>query len=392
MRALAALFGLHSHESVKTMVQIGTIICITLLNVSMQPLQSGLRALIVDVCPSEQQNFASAWAGRFTGISNILGYILGSLPLGFLPPGNEAWRFRFLSLLSVTLLASTVLITIYFIREEDPRESAYVPREGMLLLRTLRDVKDGWSSMPLQARRVCFVQFFAWMGWFGFLFYSTSYVGQLYLTRSRRRGVEHFELLKDAGIRLGTFASFLSAITALATTVIAPHVASMDLSLPRSRKSVSKRPRSRSEFGWWRQTHIVWALSLLLYALCTFGTIFVSSTTAAILVIALTGVSWGITQWAPFTLLGEEIAMHQAETDSATEKGGRHWMTNQSGAIMGVHNASISAPQILAALGSSCIFWLFEGNRPGEDDGIAWVLRTSGVAAVVAAYFAWCLK
>jgi solute carrier family 45, member 1/2/4 len=59
---------------------------------------------------------------------------------------------------------------------------------------------------------------------------------------------------------------------------------------------------------------------------------------------------------------------------------------------MGVHNAAISIPQILAALGSSFIFWLCEGSRSGEDDGIGWVLRTSGVAALVAAYFAWQLK
>ena len=392
MRALAAVFGFHSHESVKITIQIGTVICITLLNLSTQLLQSGLRALIVDVCPSEQQIFASAWAGRFIGISNILGYMLGSLPLGFISHDNEAWRFRFLSLLSVAVLVCTVLITTYFIREENPRESVYELQEGMLLLRTFRNLKDGWSSMTSHARRICFVQFFAWMGWFGFLFYSTSYVGRLYLTESRRRGVEHFDLLGDAGIRLGTFASLLSAVTALATTVIAPHAASMNSELSLSKRSMLKGLGSRIGSGRWRQTHIMWAMSLLLYAFCTFCTIFVSSTNAAILVIALTGVSWGVTQWAPFALLGEEIATHQAERDSASEKGGRQWMTSQSGAIMGIHNAAISIPQIVAALGSSFTFLLFEGNRSGEDDGIAWVLRTSGVPALVAAYFAWRLK
>lgn len=384
MRTLAVVFRIHSYKSVETMIQIGAIVCITLLNFSMQPLQSGLRALIVDVCPSEQQNFASAWAGRFTSISNILGYILGSVPLG-----GTISHFRVLSLVSVVVLVSTVLITVYFIREEDPRELAYEPQDGTLLLRALRKVRDSWTSMPFRVRCVCFVQFFAWMGWFGFLFYSTSYVSRLYIAESRRRGVEHSDSLGDAGIRLGTFASLLSAAIALATTVIAPHIASMSPVLSLTEKTMFKGLKSRGGSERWRQTHVIWAESLLLYAFCTFCTIFISSTNAAILIIALTGVSWGVTQWAPFALLGEEIAIGR---DSTTKKGGRQWMTSQSGAIMGVHNAAISVPQILAALVSSFIFWLFEGHRSGEDDGIVWVLRTSGVAALVAAYFAWRLK
>jgi solute carrier family 45 protein 1/2/4 len=387
MHALAAIVNIHSDEGVKTMIQIGIIVCITLLNLSIQPLQSGLRALIVDICPSEQQSVASAWAGCFSGFSNILGYILGSLPLGFVSHDNEVWRFRFLSLVSVVALGATVLLTAYFIHEEDPREFAYAPREGMLLIRVLRAVKNSWSSMPAQSQHVCLVQFFAWMGWFGFLFYSTSYVGRLYMIESQRRGVEHF-YQGDAGIRLGTFANLLAAMTALATMVIAPYVAST-YSVGR----LSEKPIPQTRFGWWRQTHIIWAMSHLLYAFCTFGTLFISSTNTAVFIIALTGISWGVTQWAPFALLGEEIAINQAEQDSiAAEREGLQWMSSQSGAMMGVHNAAISIPQILAAVASSFIFVIFEGSRSDGDNGIVWVLRLSGVAALIAAYFAWRLK
>ncbi|KAH7139078.1 putative sucrose transport protein [Dendryphion nanum] len=391
MHTLTTVFGHHSSDNSIIATQIGTILCIILLNMSVQPLQSGLRALIIDVCSSEQQNIASAWAGRFTGIGNILGYMLGSLPLGSISEDNEAWRFRFLSLLSVAILLGTVLTTTYFIREEDPRELAYEPKEGNWLLRTLLNVRDGWSYMPLQARRVCLVQFFAWMGWFGFLFYSTSFVGRLYVSESRRRGIEHFDLLGDAGIRLGTFASLLSAITALATTILVPYIASANSVLSVSERAMLTGFKSRTQSGTWRQTHILWALSLFLYALCTMCTTFVS-TNGAILFITLTGISWGVTQWAPFALIGEEIAMHQGERESTIEKGGRQWMTNQSGAILGVHNAAISIPQILAALGSSFIFRLSNGNRYEDDNGISWILRASGVATLFAAFLAWRLK
>lgn len=390
MRALSAAFGVHSHESVKTAIQIGTVICITLLNLSMQPLQSGVRALIVDVCPSEQQSIASAWAARFTGISNILGYILGSLPFNFFTHDNEAWRFRFLSIISIIALLVSIIITAYFIHEDDPRELTNEPPKGIVFLGTFRNLKMGWLSMPYQARRVCFVQFFAWMGWFGVLFYSTSYVGRMYVTEMRRSGIEHFELLRDAGTRLGTFASLLSSALSLATTILAPHIASTKSTASLSKNIYLEGLKVRSE--WLRQIHIIWAFSLLFYAFCTLSTIFVLSTNMAIVVIALTGVPWGVTQWAPFALLGEEIAIYEDESDSATEKGGQQSITNLSGTMLGVHNAAISVPQILAALGSGFIFWCFDGNGSRGDNGIAWVLRAGGIAAIFAAYFAWRLK
>ncbi|CAI6335255.1 unnamed protein product [Periconia digitata] len=365
-------------------VQAAAIICILVLNVSMQPLQAGLRALIVDVCPKEQQSVASAWAGRLAGGSNILGYVFGSLPLwGAITEnsgngnGDETTRFRFMTVLSISVLAVTILATVYFIKEEDFGEKEYTPEGSNLVVRCLRDVKDGWKYMPLQSRRVCFVQFFAWMGWFGFLFYSTSYIASLYMIEERKRGVEQkVEYLGDAGVRLGTFASLLSAILALATTIVAPYVASS----------------TNSKTEWWRETHILWFVSHLLYALCTFCTIFVSTVSAAIILVTVTGISWGITQWAPFALIGEDIATHHIEKDSRMEKGGQRWMSSQSGAMMGVHNAAISLPQILAALGSSVVFWIFEESKPDQDVSLAWVLRASGVAALVAAYLAWRLK
>jgi solute carrier family 45 protein 1/2/4 len=378
--ALADFFSVYSPSTIKIWLQFGTIICITLLNISIQPLQSGLRSLIIDICPKQQQSTASAWAGRFTGIGNILGYVLGSLPLG----DSEVWRFRLLSLVSVITLITTVLITVFFIHEDEPREYIYELREESFLLRAIRGVRNGWSAMSSKSRRICSAQFFSWMGWFGFLFYSTSYIGRLYLTESRKFGIEHFE---DAGIRVGTFASLLSAITAFVTTLVVPQLA-----LTASRDSFRENPICMRQIAWWRQTHIIWTMSHLLYVLCIFATVFISSTEIAIAIITITGISWGVTQWAPFALLGNEIAIYQDEKAFAIEGDDKQSTTNQSGAIMGIHNAAISIPQIFAALGSSLIFLISRQIASGEEDGIAWVLRCSGLAAIVAAYLSWHLR
>lgn len=387
--AVADVLGVRVYDGIReggnaVLLQVCTIVCVVGLNLGMQPLQAGLRALIVDVCPSGQQGVCSAWAGRFGGASNILGYFLGSLPLGG-AGGDETGRFRSMALLSVACLVVTVLVTVCFVREEDAskmEQEEDTERGTNLVMRLWGDVRDGWQSMPLQSRRVCFVQFFAWMGWFGFLFYSTSYIGSLYIVEARQIMIQDVEHLKDAGIRLGTFASLLSAVMALVTTIVVPYMASAS-----SRGTHQTNGTSRGE--WWRQTHIIWFLSHLLYAACMFSTFFVSTTTAAIVLVTLTGIAWGITQWAPFALIGEDIAMYDAERSPAVEKGGQKCTSSRSGAMMGVHNTAISLPQILAAIGSSLVFWVFEDKGSGDDDSVAWVLRASAVVALTAAYLSW---
>lgn len=62
----------------------------------------------------------------------------------------------------------------------------------------------------------------------------------------------------------------------------------------------------------------------------------------------------------------------------------------QAGAIMGLHNVAISAPQIFAALVCSVIFWL--AKLAGNPYGTGWVLRAGGVAASGAAYLTYRLE
>lgn len=55
---------------------------------------------------------------------------------------------------------------------------------------------------------------------------------------------------------------------------------------------------------------------------------------------------------------------------------------------MGLHNLTIAAPQLLAASGSSVIFWVLGVSRAArrEGSGTVWVLRAGGLTALVALY------
>jgi len=42
-----------------------------------------------------------------------------------------------------------------------------------------KDIREVLFALPKPIRRVCYVQLAAWMGWFPFLFYATTYMGQI---------------------------------------------------------------------------------------------------------------------------------------------------------------------------------------------------------------------
>ena len=55
--------------------------------------------------------------------------------------------------------------------------------------------------------------------------------------------------------------------------------------------------------------------------------------------------------------------------------------------ILGLHNVSTAAPQMIATLVSSVIFKAVQKQRGSAgDDSVGWVLRFGGVAALFAAY------
>jgi solute carrier family 45 protein 1/2/4 len=138
------------------------------LNVSIQPLQVGLRALVVENCPTHQQAQASAWASLMTGGGNIFGYLVGFTPLPEIAKQLCLTQFQWLCIVASLALAIMALITCCFIHERSSEALLLPPVRGLgQLLRTFR-------TTPPKIRRVFQIQIFAWMAWFPYLFYATT--------------------------------------------------------------------------------------------------------------------------------------------------------------------------------------------------------------------------
>ena len=165
-----------------------------MLDFSLNAIQASLRALVLDLVPSDQQTVANAYLARMTSIGNIVGYSFGYINL----TSSRAlhWigggQFRKLCVLAVAVLNITVILTCVFNPEEKlpkkKRNKSYVSyikvkhlyADSNLRLKALfSNIFNAAKDLPIPIRRLCFVQLFAWSGWFPVMFCRLSSIGRV---------------------------------------------------------------------------------------------------------------------------------------------------------------------------------------------------------------------
>ena len=147
---------------------------IWIMNFAIQPLQCGIRALIVDLCPPDDMDEANAWASRTISIASLLGYGAGVVDFPVLLHFSTNSRFKALCVLAVCVLMVTICSCIFFIREADPNDEG--PRDAKLdgLFGKFEYIRASIFNLSPDIIEVCKVQSFSWMGWFMFLYYLTT--------------------------------------------------------------------------------------------------------------------------------------------------------------------------------------------------------------------------
>lgn len=151
---------------------------------AIQPIQCGIRALIVDVCPTHQQQDANAWISRISGIASVLGYLSAFVDLPRYLSCFGDTQFKNLSVLASLTLAVTILLTCAYIVESDPRTTMPIKLEensddnleagDTSVLKQVREICNEVAKMPKQVINICLVQGFAWLGWYPYLLYVST--------------------------------------------------------------------------------------------------------------------------------------------------------------------------------------------------------------------------
>lgn len=248
---IGAIFRI-PRESASTQVTsiVFAILMIYVLDFSINVIQAGVRAFIVDNAPTHQQDAANAWASRMSGVGNIIGYLFGYVDLP-----RYLWffgdtQFKVLCVIASVAMAFTLSITCSTIGERDPRlEGEPGKAEGGLI----NFFKNLWRSirkLPTQIRNVCLVQFCAWIGWFPFLFYITTYIGEMYVEDVFREHPDmtptEIDSAYETGTRVGTFALLVFAMTTFSASVVLPFLVASSYKAPQPEPITPMTPGART--------------------------------------------------------------------------------------------------------------------------------------------------
>nr|GAT45812.1 MFS general substrate transporter [Mycena chlorophos] len=341
--------GSSAHAGLTTVL---AVLSIFVLDFSINVVQTVDRALLVDTLPPSEQTAGNACAALMLGIGSVLGFFTGNLPLRTMLPFLEAEsELQALSVIVSFILLALHLLTACMVRERVLLKSANIPRPS--LKNEFREIYKNARTLPRVIRQICMIQFFAWLGWFPVLFYTTMYISDLYfrsLPPPSTRRDEPVETPEDIATRLGARAQLFNALLALATNALLPLL----LPHPDGPKEARRRRRrgmrnsalmgrvdldevqaAREETRKWSLANWVpdavrfplptwWAASHAVFAMCMFGSFFTHSVAGGTFLILVTGFSWGITQWAPFSLLAEAILTSPAAGSTAGAAGHTH--------------------------------------------------------------------
>ncbi|KZW04105.1 MFS general substrate transporter [Exidia glandulosa HHB12029] len=396
------------------------------LDFALNGLQASLRNLLLDVTPAEQLNQANAWHGRMNHAGSIIGNGIGFINLAAFPLFNFLGgdQFRKFSFVVLIVLVSTVWITC-FSHEEAPRTDNFRRQGRTSLISIFADIIKSIKNLPKPIRRVCFVQLFAWMGWFPFLFYSTLWVGEV---MANELGEDPD---KDVATRAGEFALCLHAITAALFGWLLPLLTKRDRRLlvfeddPRDHDLAQIRNMVR---GWRAEAmregkklklptmpfmlRNIWTAALLLFAVLMGLSVFVRTVVQATIIIAALGICWSVAMWIPFAIIMEYLkgrdlpgvetrsetapppysrrlslptpSWRARERVAAAERAAnertplvrsRSYVADETdemeeekkelggGTILGIHNLAVVIPQFAVAIISSIIFRLVDENE-----------------------------
>ncbi|KAJ5306260.1 hypothetical protein N7508_005275 [Penicillium antarcticum] len=290
------------------------IISIYAVDFSINVVQACCRSLIVDTLPIPLQQAGSAWvilAGRMCAIGQLFAYVVGSIDtvsiFGSLLGDTQ---FKQMTVIAALSLVGAVAVTSYSVKERvlisardgDGKAGAF---------QVLSQLFKTTFELPPRIQAICWAQFWAWIGWFPFLFYSTTWVGETYFRYEVPKDdmAKATDMLGEVG-RVGSLSlTVFSSITFLSSVLlpfcIQPPDTKRTRFTPRPPPGIAAALKAMTAFRPDLQT--AWLISQIMFAATMIFAPLAHSRAFATSLVAVCGIPWAISGWAPFAFMGVEI-------------------------------------------------------------------------------------
>lgn len=298
----------------RTWTIVAAVFDIYVLDFVINMVQATCRSLVVDMLPVHKQHLGSAWVSRVAGLGHLLVYAIGSFDLvatfGTTFLGNT--QFKKVCVIAAIALAVSQGITCYAVEERALVLNVKHGGESKNAYTILRDIWNTTLKLPPKIKAICWVTFWSWIGWFPFLFYSSTWVGEIYL---RYNAPKHSssDALSDVG-RVGSTSLVVFSLVSFTVSIVLPYLArSIDDTEPavytvRPPRTIARTLRNLPSLRLGRPTIAqAWTVANIMFAVSMIWAPTVRGVAFATVLVALCGIPWAVGGWASFALIGAEI-------------------------------------------------------------------------------------
>jgi solute carrier family 45 protein 1/2/4 len=216
-KEIVALF-VTDEEFAKSCTLAVAILSIYAVDFAINVVQSCSRSLIVDTLPIPKQQSGSAWASRMVAVGHLVGYAIGTMDLvKIFGPSFGDTQFKKLIIIAALALIVTQGVTAWAVTERVLLPGrAPEKEENQGGVQMVRQIIRTTMQLPPRIQAICWAQFWSWIGWFPFLFYSTTWVGETYF---RYDAPNDFKQSKDALGDIGRIGSQSMVIFSFVTFI-----------------------------------------------------------------------------------------------------------------------------------------------------------------------------
>ncbi|KAL2020861.1 hypothetical protein VTK56DRAFT_7852 [Thermocarpiscus australiensis] len=361
------------------------------------------RSLVVDTLPIQKQQTGAAWLSRMNSLGHIIGYAMGAVDLVQLfGPTLGDTQFKQLTIVAALGMLTTSAITCWAVTERVLVSVRHDPRRAQGRFKIVRQIWSTLLTLPPRVRGICDAVFWSWIGWFPFIIYSSTWVGETYFRYDVSVDARNSkDALGDMG-RIGSMAlTVYSTVSFVSAWVLPPLIqAPADESFTH-RPPASIAPLIEAFNKVKPDLLTAWIVSNVLFASAMFLTPFATSFRFATAIVALCGIPWSISQWAPVTFLGIEVnkLSGSSEPSGGLANGGstvpyrrlsnassiemrdvlrlEHGIVEAgpgsssstgelSGVYFGILNIFVTIPQFISTLMSGVVFAMLEPGKSPE--------------------------
>lgn len=425
-REIVGLF-VHDDKAARMPTIVVAVLSIYALDFAINAVQSCAKSLVVDTLPIEKQQAGAAWSSRLSAIGNVIGYGAGAvdLPKVFGSALGDT-QFKQLTVISTVVFVVTTAVTCWAVTERVLVTSKSDGHQGHF--KVFRQIISTLRNLPPRIQYICWAQFWAWIGWFPFLFYSTTWIGETYFRYDVPPDARKSKDTLGAIGRIGSTSLVLYAIITFTSAWILPLL----VQSPDDSSYTHRPPQALAGFLT-RFNKIkpdlltAWMLGHLLFAGAMALAPFAASFRFATVLVCLCGIPWTLALWAPVAFLGVEVNKLSSSTDAVY----RRLSVDQSielpeldsddaplrlehgsdigapptastgelsGIYFGILNIYTTLPQFIGTFMSSIVFAILEPDGSPEPDGdekhsnpegpnpIAICLFLGAMSTLVAAY------